>query len=54
MRKFEFKEIVQAVQGNENVVTRAEFDELKKMIAAIGGKANESNGNASTVSDIRK
>ena len=54
MRKFEFKEIVQAVQGNENVVTRAEFDELKKMIAAIGGKANESNDNASAVSDVRK
>lgn len=46
MRKFEFKEIVQATQGNENVVTRAEFDELKKMIAALGGKTNESDGNA--------
>lgn len=55
MRKFEFKEIVQAAPGNENAVTRQEFDELKKMIAALGGKLNEQSvQHDAEVSNIRK
>ena len=40
MRKFEFKEIVQAVPGNENAVTREEFaslqDKMQKILDALG------------------
>lgn len=40
MRKFEFKEIVQAVPGNENAVTREEFaslqEKMQKILDALG------------------
>lgn len=40
MRKFEFKEIIQAVPGSENMVTRQEFtalqESMNKILAALG------------------
>lgn len=40
MRKFEFKEIVQAVPGTENAVTREEFaslqEKMQKILDALG------------------
>lgn len=54
MRKFEFKEVTPQQTGD--TVTRQEFDELKSMLAAaLGGMKNEqSDGNAPTVSKVRK
>jgi len=42
MREFKFEEITKPAPTDTNAVTRAEFDELKKMIAALGGKKDES------------
>ena len=37
MRKFQFEEITPQPQTDTNAVSRAEFDELKKMIATLAG-----------------
>lgn len=52
MREFEFKEITQNTSGD--VVSRKEFEELKKMIASLGGKVNgEPNCSDTAVQDVR-
>ena len=50
MRKFKFEEIVQSPQIPQgDFVSKSDFEELKALVIALGGKLNESN---SAVSDI--